>query len=321
MTRNRALIDVDALTELFPHRVARATDLVALGFDSRSIHGNCQPGGPWQRIAPGVILLGNGPPTRSQLVASALSHAGSGAVLTGWDALHRHGISVPPGPGAVYLLIPPNRMARPIRHALIERTTNLPEPLLCQGFPIAPLPRAAIDTARRIESPDLLRALFNEVIQRGGVTPARLRQELDSASSRGTALPRQLLQEATTRIRSIAEVWARNLIKLAGLPQPQWNCPIRAPDGALLGIIDAWWDDVGLAWELHSYQFHPTPATHVETLRRNAQLTAAGIIVLHTHPTHLRDDPTTVADELRRAHQHAAQRPRPPVISEVAGAS
>jgi hypothetical protein len=321
MTGNRTLVDLDALTELFPHRVARAAELVALGLSSSVISARTQ-GGAWQRIAPGIVLLSNAPPTRPQLIASALRHAGPGAVVTGWDALSRHGMRTPAAESEVHLLVPHNRHLRGAKHIHVEHTISLPIPLLCKGFPIAPLPRATIDTARRLRSADTARALITEVVRHGRVTPARLRQELENGSSRGSALPRRVLADVSGEIRSVAEAWARRLVLRSGLPPPRWNCPVRTPDGELLGIVDAWWDDVGLAWEIDSYQFRLSPDGYAETLRRGSRLTAAGVIVVHTLPGRLRDEPVAVLDELRRAHQHAALRPRPPVASgELAGVS
>lgn len=321
MTRNRALVDLDALPDLFPHRVARATELIGLGLSGNMIHTHCRPDGPWQRLAPGVVLLGAEPPTRAERIACALRHAGPGAILTGWDALARHGLSAPPTPGPVHVLVPHGRQVRGDPHTVIERTANPPKPVLCQSFPVAPLPRAAIDTACRLGSPDLVRTLLSEVIRRGRVAPAQLRSELDLTTRRGTALPRRILDEIHAGARSLAEAWARRLVARAGLPQPHWNSPVRAPDGKLLGIVDAWWDDVGLAWDLNSYDFSPPPAAYAENLRRTARLTATGIIVVHTPPHQLRDDPSGVADELRHAHLLATRRPRPQVTAEVAGVS
>lgn len=317
MARNRALLDLEALTELFPHRVARAAELIALGMTSRAVYGRCLPGGPWQRIAPGVILLSNAPPTRRQLIASALRHAGPKAVVSGWDAVGLYDIATPGQPGPVHLLVPHNRQVRSAEHILIERTIKMPIPMLLRGFPVAPLCRAAIDTARRLQSTDQVRALLGEVTQRGRISPAALRHELETGSNRGSALPRLVLEEVSNGIRSVAEAWARKLVLRSRLPRPQWNVPVHAPDGELLGIIDAWWDEVGLAWEIDSYQFHLSPQSYARTMRRSSRLTAAGIIVVHTLPARLRDEPVTVLDELSRAHQHAAGRPRPPVIAKA----
>jgi hypothetical protein len=322
MARTRTLVDVETLTNLFPHRVAGSAELLALGFSAADLKKRCQPGGCWTRLAPGIVLLGLAPPTRPQLIESALRQAGPGAVLTGWDALHRHGIPTPASLGDVHVLVPHQRVIR--RPALLrpERTTRLPDLLLCKGFPIAPLPRAAIDTARGLTSPDTAHALLTEVVHRGRLSPAVLRSELDAGNQRGSALPRAVLAEVSHRIYSVAEGWAHRLALRSSLPPPRWNCPIRAPDGELLATVDAWWDDVGMAWDLDNYEFHASPQTHVEAYRRGMRLAAAGILVVHTPPPRLRDNPDEVLHELRRTHLHGARRPRPAVMAGgVAGAS
>ena len=310
----RTLIDLEALSDLFPHRVARASELIALGLTGSAIAARCRPGGPWQRLGRGALLLADAPPTRSQRIAGALIHAGPDAVLSGWDALHRHGMFIPPAPGAVHLLVPPYRQVRAGPELVVEHPVRLPEPVLCQGFPVAPLARAAIDTARRLTSPDLARTMLTEVVRRGRVSPTRLRRELEAASTRGNALAHLVLDEVTTQTRALAEACAHQLLVGSGLPPPRWNYPVSDRDGTLLGVVDAWWDDVGLAWDLASYQFHPTPTDLAETVRRSARLTAAGIVVLHTLPVRLRQEPAVVLDELRQGHHHAAERPRPPVL-------
>jgi hypothetical protein len=143
MTRTRALVEIDALTDLFPHRVARAAELVGLGFTGGAIQARCRPGGPWQRLAPGVILLSNGPPSRSQLIACAVRYAGPGAVVTGWDALIRHGMSPPAAPGDVHVLIPHGRQVRSTGHMHVERTTRSPDPCCAKVSPSrrCPAPR------------------------------------------------------------------------------------------------------------------------------------------------------------------------------------
>ncbi|MBV8933012.1 MAG: hypothetical protein JO285_10735, partial [Kutzneria sp.] len=57
MSGDRTLVDLTALPDLFAHRVARAADLVALGIFGGTVHRKCLPGGPWQRLLPGVLVL------------------------------------------------------------------------------------------------------------------------------------------------------------------------------------------------------------------------------------------------------------------------
>ena len=104
-------IQLDKLNNLFPHHVARAEELIGLGLCGSSVYRRCQPGGPWQRVLPGVLLLGNSPPTPMQRVQAALRYAEPDGVLTGRHALVLHGMrSAPPMPyDAVHVLVPKGR--------------------------------------------------------------------------------------------------------------------------------------------------------------------------------------------------------------------
>jgi hypothetical protein len=92
---------------------------------------------------------------------------------------------------------------------------------------------------------------------------------------------------------------------------PRWNVPIRDVTGALLGVVDAWWDEVALAWEVGSQHFRLGPAAQCSD--SDGALTASGVIVLRTPPEQLRDDPDGVRQDLVEAFHRAADRVRPPV--------
>jgi len=315
MSDNRALLDLDAIPRVFDHLVAPATELIALGLTGRAIHDRCRAGGPWQRLESGLVLLTNQPPSRTQRIHAALTVAGPEAVLSGVDALALHDMTAARLDGPVHLLVPPRRQPRLVDGVLFERTHQLPEPLHLAGFPVAPLPRATIDTSRRAKAAEHVRTLLEEAIYRGKVTPATLRDELDRAGTRGTALPRRMLAEIDDKVRSMAQGWAKRLVQQAGLPLPAWRVPITSANGSHVATADAWWDEVGLAWEVDSYAFDLSPADAKSTLRRAARLTACGVLVVHTPPTQLRDEPAVVVDLLRSAHEQAAARPRPDVTA------
>jgi hypothetical protein len=313
MTANRALLDLDAIPGMFSHNVATAADLIALGLSGRTIEERCRDGGPWRRLQSGVVLLRDSPPSRAERIQAALTVAGPEAVVTGVDALALHGLSGAHLDGPVHVLVPPRRHSRLVDGVFFDRTSALPVAQLRARFPVAPLPRAAIDTCRRAPSADHVRALLTSVIREARVSPATLREELTKATSRGTALPRRILAELDDGVRSLAQGWAKRLIHRAGLPMPQWRVPITGETGAHLATPDAWWDEVGLAWEVDSYAFELTPSDYAAALTRATHLTAAGIVVVHTPPAQIRDTPTEVADLLRAAHNRASTRPRPPV--------
>ena len=45
--------------------------------------------------------------------------------------------------------------------------------------------------------------------------------------------------------------------------------------GRLLGIADAWFDEVALTWEINSYAWHLNPESYAREITRTADMTAA----------------------------------------------
>lgn len=311
---NRALLDLDALPQLFRHQVAAATELVALGLSGKAIDERCSEDGPWRRLQPGLVLLRDGPPSRAQRIQAALTIAGPDAVLTGVDALTIHGLKAARLEGPVHVLMPPRRHSRLVDGVFFERSHTLPVPQLRSGFPVAPLARATIDTCRRAKSAEHVRALLTEAIRKGRVSPAALRAEL-AVTTRGTALPGRILAEIDDSASSMATTLARRLIQNAGLPDPRWQAPIFGSTGAHVATPDAWWEEVNLAWEITAHAFDPSPEEVRSALRRASRLAAIGVLVIHTPPIQLRDDPARVADLLREAYEQAASRTGPAALA------
>jgi hypothetical protein len=316
MTNNRPTLNLDAIPSLFDHLVAPVRELHALGISSHMIYERCQQGGPWQRIEPNLVLLTNEPANRSQHIHAALKAAGENAVLTGLDALKLHGMSGARLESSIHILIPAKRrQPGQVDGVYFDRTCQLPEPLLLKGFPVAPLPRATVDTVSRTKRADWVEAILAETIYKGKITPTTLRDEFDRLGGNLT-LPRRKLAEIDDKVRSMAQLWAKRLVRQAGLPAPEWRVPITSPNGAHVATADAWWDEVALAWEVDSYAFDLSPADATAALTRAARLTASGVLVVHTSPTQLKDEPAKVADLLRDAYEKAKARPRPKVQTQ-----
>jgi hypothetical protein len=317
MTHNRATLNLDAIPAVFDHLVAPVRELHALGVSAHAIHERCQPGGPWQRMEPNLILLTDEPPNRAQLIHVALKAAGREAVLTGVDALKLHGMSGARLLSPIHILLPARRrQPRLVDGVFFDRTHQLPEALLVNGFPVAPLPRATVDSVRRAKVSKHVEDLLAETIYKGKVTPATLRDELDRMGGTGLTLPRRKLAEIDDKVRSVARVWAKRLVLQAGLPMPEWRVPITTPNDTHIATADAWWDEVGLAWEVDSYAFDLSPVDARAALTRAARLTAHGVLVVHTSPSQLREEPSKVADLLRAAYERAEARPKPEVKAQ-----
>jgi len=307
-------IPLDKLYGLFPHRIARAEQLAELGVTLSSAYRRCRDSGPWQRILPGVFLLGNSPPTPAQMVQAALRYTEPDGLLTGRHALMLHGMRVaaPPSRSPVQVLISDRRTLKGTPEVRVERTSRMPKAMMRKGFLVAPPERALVDTIRGFGNPEQIRPLLTEAIWEHGLSPQAIRAELDAGNCRGSALPRRVLAEVVDGIRTDTEALVATLIAVAQLPRPKWNMQVDGPDDAYLGPVSAWWDDVALALDIDLAE-HPFE----RTVDRHGALTAAGVVVLHTRPERLKSSQEKFVHQLKQAYQWAASRDRPPVTASA----
>ena len=297
-----------------PHAVIARWQLNELGVSDKMIWERCRPGKAWRRLLPGVVSLHNGDPTWLQQVEGALRYARRGAVVTGLAAARLHGLRRVPVIDRVHLLVPEDKQPATYGYVIVERTKRLPVAERVSGFPVAPVTRAVLDGARRIQHQGEVDALVAEAVQRGLTTPRELASELDLGSRRGTSRPRSAVLALFAGTLSKAEADAYRLVRASQLPQPCWNPTLLTSDGSRLPTPDGWFDDVALAWEIDSLEFHLSPGDYDRTLRRHAIMTGVGITVLHTLPSRLVREPGAVLRELRAAYAQAARRPRPPIV-------
>ncbi|WP_143447177.1 hypothetical protein [Kibdelosporangium aridum] len=221
--------------------------------------------------------------------------------MTGDDALALHGVRTALPRERVHLLVPSKRFVRSSASVFVERTPIPPRPVLRDGLLTAPLARAAVDAARRINSRALVTALFAEVVFHKGVRLDELNTELVMGKWRGTTLCQEVLHDIGARIRSGVSSLARDLVLRAGLPPPRWNVPVDDAQGNPLGTVTGTWDDAKLAWDVHAFDFDPAPASYPTALKRGSRLAATGLLVLHTPATQLRSNPEGVINELTAA--------------------
>jgi hypothetical protein len=151
--------------------------------------------------------------------------------------------------------------------------------------------------------------------------PEDLLTELNAGSRRGSALPRRILDEVAAGVHSVAEAQGLRLWKASALPTAIWNIPVHDSTGRFIAIPDAWCDDVALAWEIDSFEWHLNAKGYARTVARNTRYAAAGIVVVQTLPSRLRDEPQEVIAELRAAYSAAMARPRPAVQARPSSAA
>jgi len=296
-TANRGLIADSALRRV--------------GVSGSAIHHRCRPGGPWERVLPGVIHLRAGRLTARQRSVAALMYGGDDAVLTGRAALREYGFDVPGHD--THVLLPVCRRVQSKEFVQVERTHRMPEVVNRHGLRCAPLVRSLLDAARRCPTLDATRALIAGVVQRGAVSVPELSEELEAGSGRGSALPRKVLREVSANVHSAPEAEARRLWLRSGLPEMVFNRDIVDGDGAFVARPDGWIDETALAWEIDSLAWHLSPTDYKKTLERRTRMQNLGIIVLSTAPGALRDNPDQVVADLIRHYELARSRARPNV--------
>jgi hypothetical protein len=182
---------------------------LACGMTRSTLAHRLRPGGPWQRLLPGVYLAQTGGPNVVQKDMAALLHAGSGSVLTGPAALRGLGIT-DAEPALFDVLVPNSRRPQSMAFVTIHRTTRMPERVVSEGPRRYTLPpRALVDTARGMTSLPEVRALIAAAVQRGDCPLRALVGELPHGRVRSSALLRQALAEVAEGIRSAAEPSSR----------------------------------------------------------------------------------------------------------------
>jgi hypothetical protein len=315
MTR-RTSVNWAAIAELGTDGVLTRAQLLAAGVTSATIARSLQPGGRCRRLLPGVLLLNHGEPTRRQLVMASLLYAGPRSVLTGLEAARWHGIRRLPDDGQIHVLVPHGCQVSSRDFLRVERTRRPPSVECITGIPVASAARSVVDAVRRLQRPDQIRAMVADTVQRGICCVDSLAEEVAHWGVPGVAAPRRVLAEIGDGVRSAAEAWARALIRRSRLvPPPAWNIAVHSNTGRRLAVVDAWWDDAGLAWEIDSKEFHLGPDDYDATMRRHSALAASGVLVVHTVPGRLRNDAAAVLDEVERAYIEAKRRPRPDVTA------
>ena len=234
-------------------------------------------------------------------------------MVTGVRALRLHGLRNLPDAEDVHLLVPPGCRTGSTGFVTFERTTRIPAPHTRLEIPLAPVHRAVLDAARRQSDVDTVLAMMAESVQRRRCTVKALADELREGNQRGTAIARRALTPLLNGAHSVAEADAWMLWRDSGLPDCQWNVKLFSADGRYIATPDAWFDEVGLAWEIDSRGSHSERDNFAGTLARNARYVAAGVVVLQTLPARLRTEPGKVLAEIRAAYETAVRRPRPDV--------
>ncbi|MFI9469030.1 hypothetical protein ACIHBQ_16350 [Streptomyces sp. NPDC052492] len=318
-------------------RVLTHAQLRAHGVSAAEAGEQCRPGGAWQQLLPGVVLLHPGPPTSEERLHAVLLYAArertvsvpvqpgrdeppaspyGEAMITGLAALTLHGFaSTPPLPSLETLdvLVPRLRRLRSTGCARIVRTADLPVPEQVTGLPVAPVPRALADAVAVLKDAVAVRRLLTEAVRGGHCEPAAVVRELTAAKLLNRPHVVDAVDSLLAEGRALAEARLYRMVREYGLPDPCWNVDLRLPGGPHLGGLDAYWPEQSVAVELDTRAPRPggrpeEDAEWTEHARKREHLERLGITVVHITPRKLRDAAEQQAAVVRTALMAAADR-------------
>ncbi|GLY71040.1 hypothetical protein Atai01_76590 [Amycolatopsis taiwanensis] len=298
-----------ALRNISTDGVTTSARLRREGASASTIAARCRLGGPWRRLLPGIILLSQGEPTRRQQIRAAVLHTAPDSVVSGLDALRAHGLPIAHS-REVRMLVPHTRRILSREFVAVERTSRVPHSVRHDGIPFAPPARAAIDAARQETDPATVGRILSLTIYHGLCTQNDLQTELEAGNQRGTAGVRKILRRLGSMSDTYLHGVARRFLEHVPLPPPTWNMTICDRHARPIGVVAAWWDEVGLGWQFGTRN-NGNPAPKMNDLA----LTAAGVVLVRTSREQLCTNDAGIARELTSAFASAARRRRPNVLA------
>ncbi len=310
----RASYDVQAVDELIAanERVVTHAQLMSLRVPRSTICARMRRG-PWQWILPGVTLCHTGTPTWREKALAAVKYGGPGSMLTGASGMHAYGVRERLDP-RMHILVPRTTNRTSHHFVIVERTGHLPTPDVRRGIAVAPLARCCVDGSRRSLRLPSVRAAIAETVQRKMCDPLDLRLALETLATQRSSRARIVLKEIEAGIRSAAEGDARDAFRGSDIPMPEWNVSLFTADGVFLCSPDGWWDDLALAIQIDSMQWHLSPELYKRTQATQRILAQVGIPFLPWAPGDVSRDPEGFLRSAREFRAGNVNRQRPNIV-------
>ncbi len=134
-----------------------------------------RPGGPWQRMLPGIYLAATGVPATRQRLMAAQLFAGPDSMITGLAALAEHGVRAPLTE-IIDLLVPMRCHRRDVSFVRLHRTSRMPASVYPAGpLRYVPPARAVADAVRGMDDLREIRAVvaseIADTLRRGRTLP------------------------------------------------------------------------------------------------------------------------------------------------------
>lgn len=303
------------LQDLSTHGVATRGQLREAKVSDSTLTARCTPGGPWQRLLPGVYLLHNGYPSPLQRSIAALAYGGDDSVITGRVGLAAHGFGAESTSSEVHILIPGSTQRASKSFVRVERTWRSPQAETKGSLRVAPLVRSLVDATRATKTDEQCVRLIAEVVQREALTLADIARELAQGPRRYGAITKRVVHELSEDAHSVAELEAQKLYARSGLPPMMHNVEVYSDTGEFICVTENWLDSVAWAWEIDSLAYHLLPKDHANTMERRTRMQSHALIVASHLPSEIRDNSAKVIADLHAHYKLALSRPRPSVVA------
>jgi len=265
------------------HGLVTTAQLLAAGWSNDVIAARVRSG--WlRRRHRGVYLVGPLETPYTQAMAAVLA-AGPRAVLSHYPAAVLW-VLCPPLAGPMHVTLPAGAHARP--GIVVHRAALHPADITRRhGIPVTSAARTILDLAA--SAPDVERALNEALVQRLVTTRSLNEQFSRYPRHRGTGALKRATQTEPKLTRSEAEHRAFDLIRRAGLPEPETNVRIEGYE------VDLVWRTQRLVVEIDGYAFHSSRRSFERDRRKDQTLLAAGFRTMRITWSQLEEEVAVVA--------------------------
>jgi hypothetical protein len=224
------------------HRLRRAGEIVAVrrGAYVAAAGVDARPGGPPREVI-----------RHLHAVRAAAAQLGEGAVISHVSAALLYGLPLwATALDRVHATRDRRSGARRTRDLHMHAAALEPDEIvLLDGLLVTSPERTLLDIARSLPFEQALipadAALHRHLVKRGQLEQSLCR----AAHRRGNAAARQVLAFARAGAESPGETRSRVAIHRAGLPPPVLQHEVRTVAGLVLGKVDFWWEEYGVAGE------------------------------------------------------------------------
>ena len=232
--------------------------------------------GAWDEVYPGVYYLNASPREWESDLMAAILAAGPRAVASHRSAARLWGLDGFKS-ATLELTVPFTNEPMP-EGVLIHRTRRPPGQTLRESMPVTTVERTLLDLAAML-SERVLERTVQSALHARLTTSEMLWQVLATDGGRGVTGTRRfrgvLGRVADELSQSLAESEFVKLLRVAPIPAPEPQFPLRLPGGDM-AYLDFGWPEQRKAIEIDGFMAHSTPDQLERDLRRQNQILELG---------------------------------------------